>query len=119
MSLIFGHHRVVGTPCISMHVRELMADHICRVGCNLVLNVPDDSLPEFVHVCRLFYVDKVLLIMLELLETVRFDEHFHVFVVSTTDKYKVITSFSEFATEPLYIHKHMGRRVISARHSLF
>lgn len=99
--------------CVTVYGRSY------RVGCSLVLNVPDDSLPEFVHVCGLFYVDKVLLIMLELLETVRFDEHFHVFVVSTTDKYKVITSFSEFATEPLYIHKHMGRRVISARHSLF
>lgn len=99
--------------CVTMDGRS------CRVGCSLVLNVPDDSLPEFVNVCGLFYVNKVLLIVLELLETVCFDEHFHVFVVSTTDKYRILTSFSEFVMEPLYIRKHMGRSIISTRHALF
>lgn len=88
-------------------------------GCCLVKSVPEDGLPEFLLVSQIFYVNKVLLVMAKLLETVCFDEHFHVYVVSAIDKYSVLTSFSEFEIEPLYMHEHKGRNVISTRHSLF
>ncbi|XP_077520203.1 uncharacterized protein LOC144130045 isoform X2 [Amblyomma americanum] len=39
-------------------------------GCCLVRSVPEDSLPEFLLVCQLFYVNKVLMVMAKLLETV-------------------------------------------------
>lgn len=88
-------------------------------GCCLVKSVPEDGLPEFLLVCQLFYVNKLLLVLAKLLETVCFDEHFHVYVVSPREEYTVLTSFSEFEIEPLYMREHKGRSVVSARHSLF
>ncbi|XP_029837844.2 uncharacterized protein LOC115321710 [Ixodes scapularis] len=91
---------------------------VYKTGCVLVQSVPDDALPEFLHICQIFYVNKVLLSLGNVLETVRFDEHFHVYVVRATQEFKVVTSLTDCTTEPLYMREHKGQTVISARHSL-
>ncbi|CAN8026650.1 unnamed protein product, partial [Ixodes persulcatus] len=84
----------------------------------LVQSVPEDALPEFLHVCQMCYVNKVLLSLENVLDSVRFDEHFHVYVVRATQEYKVVTSFMDCTTEPLYMREHKGHTAISTRYSL-
>lgn len=89
-----------------------------KVGCCLVLDISLDDMPKFVHVCGIYYVNKALLIWVNMLETVSFDEHLHVYNVNATQEYKVLTSFSEFYNEPLYMRQHKGRSVINTRKAL-
>lgn len=96
-----------------------ISGRVYRVGCCLHESTPEDDLPQFVQVCEIFFVNRVLVISARCLETICFDEHFHVYVVRETQDYKILTSFTSYQTEPLYITEHKGRFVINSRHSLF
>ncbi|XP_077531644.1 uncharacterized protein LOC144144139 [Haemaphysalis longicornis] len=103
----------------SFTVKSGSADgRVYKVGSVLVHSVPEDALPEFLQECDIFYVHSTLLVLAKLLETIRFDEHFHAYVVSVTNEQKILTSLSRCEVEPLYVHQHRGYSFISPRHSL-
>ncbi|CAN7985683.1 unnamed protein product, partial [Ixodes pacificus] len=88
-------------------------------GCALVQTVTEDDHPQFVQVCELFCVNKKILVLAQVLETIEFNEHFHVYVVRVTTEWVVLGNLHDFQTEPLFVKKKANKLVINARHGLF
>ncbi|EEC07499.1 conserved hypothetical protein [Ixodes scapularis] len=104
----------------SFAVKSVSVDGwLYKAGCALVVSVPEDTLPKFVQVREIFYVNKFVLLLANILDTICFDEHFHAYAVCATQEDRVFTSFSDWSAEPLYIREHNGRTISTMRHSLF
>lgn len=85
----------------------------------LVQNVGEDDHAEFVQVCELFAVNRKILVLAHVLDTIEFDEHLHLYVVRVTTECVVLSDVLNFQTEPLFVMKKMDKHVINLRHSLF
>lgn len=87
--------------------------------CALVHRVTDDDHPEMVQVCELFSVNRRILVLANVVDTIEFNEHFHFYVVRATSNYIVLDNLHDFQTEPLFVKKIMNKNVVNPRHGLF
>lgn len=61
-------------------------------GCALVQSVSEDDHPQFAQVCELFCVNKRIVVPAYVLNTIEFEEHFHLYTVNVTGECVVLTN---------------------------
>lgn len=88
-------------------------------GSAIVQSVSEDDHPQFAQVCELFCVNKRIVVLAYVLDTIEFDEHFHLYTVNVTTECVVLTNLHHFQNEPLFVKKKMNIHVINPRHGLF
>ncbi|XP_029829727.3 uncharacterized protein LOC115314770 [Ixodes scapularis] len=87
------------------------------VGSVKVIDLSSDQ-PNFVMVTGIFSVSRHLLLQVEKLKTIEFDEHYHANVIRKTSETSILTDVSSHQTDALAIHVLGTRILVSVRHAL-
>ncbi|XP_064482426.1 uncharacterized protein LOC135395121 [Ornithodoros turicata] len=91
---------------------------VCSSGCVFVAKVTDDDLPEFFQICDIYAVNRMILGVAQVLQTVEFDKHFHLYVINFTSEYRVVDNLQDIGYEPLFVQMRGNRHIINPRHAL-
>ncbi|XP_064475545.1 uncharacterized protein LOC135389426 [Ornithodoros turicata] len=114
-------------PCILEHVPDVLKNFLCAEnissdniivvksitvdgavyssGSVLVRHISDDELPVFLQLCDIYTVNRLVLGVAQVLETLEFDRHFHVYVVQSTSQHTVVRDLQNIESEQLFLHR--------------
>lgn len=109
----------LSSTCIFSVKAVRMDGRTYRAGCVIVNGVRDHSHRQFLQLTEILFVNRVLVIVGRILETISFDDHFHVYVVDATEEHMILSSLQESTAEPVYLREHKGRTVINARCGIY
>ncbi|XP_040074212.2 uncharacterized protein LOC8024264 [Ixodes scapularis] len=87
------------------------------VGSIIVTDISSEQ-PTFVLVCNIFSVSRCILTFVQKLETVKFDQHFHAYIVRRCPESLLLRDITNYQADALTIHTIGNKCFVSARHAL-
>ncbi|XP_064478733.1 uncharacterized protein LOC135392039 [Ornithodoros turicata] len=111
-------HKCVTVTNISVLSSVRTGNITYRPGMTLSYSTSDDDLPKFMEICNIYSVDRDIVFEVRELLCVEFDRHFHVYVVTSTDRISVVNDTLMLRPEPLYVVRQGNRHVINSRSAI-